>query len=430
MSAHRARAVARAAWRLAAGLGLLAFAGCAVERPALEPASADLALVGCKVYPSPEETPLADATILIRGSRIAAAGPASEVRVPGGTETIPCGNGVVTAGFWNSHVHIMTPALMEADRQPAEKISAELEAMLGRWGFTTVFDIASVFGNTEAIRRRIASGEATGPRILTVGDPFFPEGGTPVYVRDFFARYHVPSDEVRTAGEAAARARRELREGADGVKIFSASFAIRRIVPMPRDIARAVVAEAHRAGKPAFAHPSNLEGIEIALDSGVDVLAHPAPLSGPWGPALIGRMKAAHIALTPTLTLFDAEAEREGIPPAAAQRLMDEAVAQVRAFASAGGEILFGTDVGYTSHYDTAEEYRLMSRAGMDFRAILASLTTRPARRFGDSARRGRVAMGQEADLVVLANDPASDVTAFSRVRATIRAGKVIYSGR
>jgi imidazolonepropionase-like amidohydrolase len=107
---------------------------------------------------------------------------------------------------------------------------------------------------------------------------------------------------------------------------------------------------------------------------------------------------------------------------------MDEAIAQVRAFSSAGGEVLFGTDVGYTDAYDTEEEYRLMSRAGMGFREILASLTTNPARRFGDSGRRGRVVAGEEADLVVLDADPASDVAAFSRVRFTIRAGKVIYS--
>jgi imidazolonepropionase-like amidohydrolase len=128
------------------------------------------------------------------------------------------------------------------------------------------------------------------------------------------------------------------------------------------------------------------------------------------------------------LTRFDGDARREGIPPPAARRLMDEAVAQVRAFSSAGGEILFGTDVGYTDANDTEEEYRLMSRGGMSFRRILASLTTNPARRFGDSGRRGRVVPGEEADLVILAADPASDVTAFSRVRFTIRAGKVIYS--
>ena len=34
-----------------------------------------------------------------------------------------------------------------------------------------------------------------------------------------------------------------------------------------------------------------------------------------------------------------------------------------------------------------------------------------------------------DADLTVLKGDPASDVTAFSRVRYTIRAGKIIFGG-
>jgi len=33
-----------------------------------------------------------------------------------------------------------------------------------------------------------------------------------------------------------------------------------------------------------------------------------------------------------------------------------------------------------------------------------------------------------DADLVVLSADPARDVTAFSKVRYTLRAGKVIYT--
>lgn len=51
--------------------------------------------------------------------------------------------------------------------------------------------------------------------------------------------------------------------------------------------------------------------------------------------------------------------------------------------------MLFGTDVGYMHDYDTAEEYELMAQAGMDAGQILASLTTAPAERFGDSDMRG-----------------------------------------
>ena len=60
--------------------------------------------------------------------------------------------------------------------------------------------------------------------------------------------------------------------------------------------------------------------------------------------------------------------------------------------------------------------------------AILASLTTAPARRFGFARRKGRIAPGMDADLVILAADPAQDIEAFARVRHTIRGGRVMFS--
>jgi imidazolonepropionase-like amidohydrolase len=103
-------------------------------------------------------------------------------------------------------------------------------------------------------------------------------------------------------------------------------------------------------------------------------------------------------------------------------------VDELRAFRAGGGQVLFGTDIGYTDHYHTELEYTLMARAGMSFSEILASLTTNPAQRFGHKGRTGRIAEGMDADLVVLEGDPAQDVRALSRVRMVIRSGQVIYS--
>lgn len=90
--------------------------------------------------------------------------------------------------------------------------------------------------------------------------------------------------------------------------------------------------------------------------------------------------------------------------------------------------MLFGTDVGYTDHFDTALEFTLMSRAGMSFHEIMASLTTKPARRFGYSGHSGCIATDLDADLTLLKGDPAQDVTALSKIQLTIRSGKIIYS--
>ncbi|HEX3821139.1 MAG TPA: hypothetical protein VHW45_12445 [Candidatus Sulfotelmatobacter sp.] len=37
-------------------------------------------------------------------------------------------------------------------------------------------------------------------------------------------------------------------------------------------------------------------------------------------------------------------------------------VDQLRAYSEAGGDVLFGTEVEYTNHYDTALEFTLMSQ--------------------------------------------------------------------
>ncbi|HZV60179.1 MAG TPA: S41 family peptidase, partial [Candidatus Eremiobacteraceae bacterium] len=391
--------------------------------------ASDVVLVGAKIYSSPTEPPIDHGSIAVHDGRIVAVGPSDTIKIPRGADVIDCTGLVVTAGFWNSHVHIMTPGLLHAEKLSSEQIASRLEEMLTRWGFTTVFDIASQLDNTTLIRRRIESGEVKGPRILTVGEPFWAKGGTPIYVKGFLETNHINIPEVESSAQAVERVRRQIRDGADGIKIFAGSIERDSILIMPLELAKDIVAEAHRAGVPVFAHPSNREGLEVAIQSGVDILAHTTASGGPWSASLVERMKAAHLALIATLTLWHVESRNETAEEF--EKGMNTVVLpQLRAYSEAGGQILFGTDVGYIEQFDTSEEFVWMSRAGMSFQQILASLTTEPARRFGYSAHSGRVAKGMNADLVVLVADPAHDVTAFSKVRYTLRSGRIIYSQR
>src|SRR5580698_5447326 len=184
----------------------------------------DLALVGAKIYLSPSEPPIENGTILIHGGRIASVGPVAEIKVPRGTTVIDCKGLVVTAGFWNSHVHILLPGLLHAETHSSDEITAQLQQMLTRWGFTTVFDIASVLQNTNLIRHRIASGEVHGPRILTVGEPFWVKGGTPIYVKGFLEANRISIPEVESTAQARERVRQQIHDGADGIKIFANSI--------------------------------------------------------------------------------------------------------------------------------------------------------------------------------------------------------------
>ena len=388
--------------------------------------AADFALTHARIYTAPEAKPIPDGTILIRDGRIAEVG--QKVKVGRDVRALDCSGMTVTAGLWNSHVHIFTPGLLHAERFSGAQLSAQLEAMLTRWGFTTVFDVASILSNTNLIRERIAKGEVRGPKILTVGEPFFPKDGVPVYVKPFLEENHIVLPEDQSTAEAVGRVKRQVQEGADGIKIFAGSIQAHNILVMPVDLASAIVRESHSLGKPVFAHPSNAPGVEVSIASGVDVLAHVPATGGELPQGLWERAKAAHMALIPTLTLFEWEAQRGKASAEETARWRNAAVAQLKAYSQLGGQILFGTDVGYTDHFDTAEEYRLMSQAGMTFPQILASLTTNPAQRFQQANHSGRIAKGMDADLTVFHSDPAVDITSLARVRYTIRQGAVIFS--
>lgn len=411
-----------------AGLALGLASGAEAQAPS------EYAIVGAKIYPSPDAKPIEDGVVIVRDGHIAQLGPRTKVATPAGMRVIDAHGDVLTAGFWNSHVHLMIEPLLDARNAKAATLQSGLEQMLTRWGFTTVFDIASSTENALALRRRVESGEVAGPKILTVGTAFFPEGGTPIYVREFMKAHHFPDAEVSTPEQAAARAKQQIEDGTDGVKLFAGAIVGGDIgvLPMRLDIAKAVVAEAHKRGKPAFAHPSNYAGLNVAIDSGVDVLAHTTAMENGshdpygWTPELIARLRAHNMALTPTMTLFEVEAKKVNQKPEILAETIKMVTSEVKDFSAAGGQILFGTDVGYTDAFDTTEEYRLMSGA-LNWHQILASLTTAPASRFGFAEHKGKIAPGMDADLVLLKADPAKDPRAFANVRDTIRAGKVIW---
>lgn len=392
-------------------------------------AAQDLAIVGARVVSSPDAAAIDDATVWIRDGRIAAVGPRDKVMLPKGLQVIDARGSTVTAGFWNSHVHLMSPPFHQPGGQEAGALETALRQRFGQWGFTTLFDIGSLPGDVIALRARMARGEVHGPRLLTVDMPFYPEHGTPIYVRDLWEQSRTRSAEVASPDEARQRAEAQISAGADGVKVFTGAIVggEQGVLPMRLDVASAAVASAHAHGKPAFAHPTNMAGLEVALASGVDVLAHTAPDAGPWAPELVARLKAEDVALVPTLSLFDAHLRQEGVPDAVVQRFVGNAQQQVKAMVAGGGQVLFGTDAGYTEVYDTRLEYRLMAGAGMDWRQILTSLTTAPAQRFGQASGRGRIAEGYAADLVVLGSDPQESPEALADVRMTIAGGRIIH---
>jgi len=375
-----------------------------------------LVLKGATVYASPTAAPLPDAVVLTSGGVITGIGSSSEVQIPGDARVIDCTGKTVVAGFWNSHVHFTQAVWRNAANAPAAPLQEHLREMLTRWGFTTVWDLGSNPRDSLPLRRRVDSGEIPGPRILFAGN-FFPKGGHPVYVP---AEIELP--EAATPDEAARLARNFLGIGLDGIKLFTGSFMGNKpVINMDAAVAKAAVDVAHAQGKPVFAHPQNRTGVDVVIAAGVDVLAHTVPTEPGYTPEELAAFKSQGIALIPTLSLFTTVV----LDPGVTARLVASGVSELKAFSENGGPVLFGTDVGFTTVYDTSLEYELMHRA-LSERQVLASLTTNPAAYF-KAAKKGRVEAGFDADLVVLDGDPLADVRNLAKVAFTIRAGQVIY---
>lgn len=390
---------------------------CFVVATAAAAQAQTLVLKGGSVYASPEAAPIADAVIVTSAGTITAIGKAADIQIPADARVIDCTGKTIVAGFWNSHVHFTEAVWHNAAKGPAAPLTAHMQAMLTRWGFTTVWDLGSNPAELLPLRQRIKEGEVLGPNIFFAGS-IFPKDGHPAYLP---AELQLP--QAATPERATQLARTYAQMELDGVKLFTGSYKgeDKPVVNMDATIARAAVDVAQGKGRPVFAHPQNTTGIDVVIAAGVNVMAHTVTRQTGYTAEQLAHFKQQNVALTPTLSLF----AKLPVPPAISARIVDNVVAQLKGFAENGGTVLFGTDVGFTQIYDTTLEYELMRRA-LGERQVLASLTSNPAGYF-KAAKKGRVEQGFDADLVVLDGDPVADVRNLTRVAATIRAGQVIY---
>ena len=380
---------------------------------------ADLALVGGTIHPGPGDEVVRDGTVLVRAGVITAVG---RPPVPSAVQRIDCSGCAVTAGLRNSHVHFFGRMWAGAEAIPATELARQLQDAFTAYGFTGVFDTGSMWANTRCIRDRIESGEVPGPRIRSTGEGLVPTGGLPPdIVLGLMGVMKFPAPEIADAAQAAAAARKLLEDGVDAIKLF---LSTPRSGSLPENAVRAAVDAAHHAGRPVFVHPNSVAEVLTALRAGVDVIAHTTPNSGAWDAPILAAIAERQAALTPTLGLWNQFARHDRV--SARERIAVAAAGQLRAWIEAGGTVLFGTDMGAVDP-DPSPEYTSMAEAGMTFTEILASLTTAPAERFGDSQRLGRIAPGFHADIAVFEGDPSRDIRALAKARYTVRAGRVIH---
>ena len=289
-----------------------------------------------------------------------------------------------------------------------------MQAMLTHSGFTTVVDVASDPSNTVPLRHRVQTGEVEGPNIYTSGFGLYPPHGIPFYLDDLPKDVRAKLPQPDSPGAAVQAVRGNQAQGSDVVKLFTGSYlSPNNITHMPLEIEAAAAKAGYEWGQLVFAHPSDLQGVQIAIMSGVDVLAHVPDTIAGVDTNLVNGMVKRHMAMTPTLKLFSGSSH------------IDKIRAIVAEFHDAGGGLIFGTDTGFLTDYDVSEEYHQLQLAGLTFPDVLSMLTTNPVQQFHLEAHAGRLRVGYDGDLSVLTQDPSgNDLREFTHVLYVVGAGK------
>ncbi len=172
--------------------------------------------------------------------------------------------------------------------------------------------------------------------------------------------------EVRSASQAAGApggaATLVDEQAGFGASVVKVSLNAATGPVLAADVLTAIVARAHERRLPVVAHVEGPGMARLAIEHGVDVLAH-TPFSESVDHDLIVRAVATRQRWISTLDIHEGD-DRE------------RATANLSAFAAAGGIVLYGTDLGNGDRAQgvSAGELRALHHAGVRGAALIGSI--------------------------------------------------------
>ncbi len=415
------------------------YASARAQQASLAPPTKSVLIRATRVVDGVAARPLADQGILVVGDRIKAVGPYAQVAARDGTlERLDLDPGLtVLPGLIDGHTHVFLDGTDYANQMLKQSIpyraiqaAAAARTALG-YGFTTIRDLeteGAMYADVD-VKTAIERGVIHGPRMLVATRALAPTGMYPL--TGYSWELTVPAgvqlvdgvDEIRKA------IREQVKYGADWIKVYAdrqphvgADGRLRSWTNWTDDELRALIAEAHRLGRPVAAHAHGWEGIDAALRAGANTIEHGDGMTAD----LMDRMVAQQVYWCPTIYV--------GMRPSGARTPLREAMASIKrkAFADALRHpirdwIVFGTDAGgFAWTENPAQELAVMVSYGMTPQQAIRSATTVAAKMLRQEGRVGVIAANGYADLVAVAGDPLTDVRALEQVRWVMKGG-VVY---
>jgi imidazolonepropionase-like amidohydrolase len=395
---------------------------------------------------------LADRAVLARDGKIAAIGAAGSLKAPAGTRVIDGSGKTLVPGIWDSHLHIGD------DWSVLSNIAN---------GITSFRSPGTTIDRAVDATKRRAAGE------LLMGEPFI---SAIIDKKDPLAAQG--AEVVSSAEEAVAAVRRIKAAGLWGVKFYTSMN--------PAWIAPAA-AEAHRLGLHVHGHvPATMKPSE-AVAAGYDELTHlnfvvmesmprevidkantrmriegPAryfkdvDLDGPVMSGFVAELARKKTLVDPTIVIFEGMLTQDGGKPHPAYAPYMGIISPVierSVFTSGGYPLVEGlTRDDYRKSYakmvelvgrlhkagvpivagtdgwgiELIRELEIYHQAGFSAAEALQSATIVPARVVGADKRTGSIAVGKEADMVLVDGDPSTDLGALRRVATVVSDGYVM----
>src|SRR5436190_17703281 len=269
-----------------------------------------IALVNGTIINPDKSQIVQNATIIIDGDKIAAAGDAKTISTPKDARLIDCKGKFILPGYIDTHVHFFQsgdlytrPDVVDLTKvRPYADEVAWIKRNLPdtferylRSGITSVVDVGGPMWNFEV--RKKANATAKAPRVAVAGPLISSVSREKLDLGD------PPIVKIDTPDQAREFVRKLAEQKPDLVKIW---YIVDKDHPVDsfRPIARATIEESHAHKIRVAVHATELETARAAVEEGADVLVH-SVIDKLVDDAFVKLLKDRHAILCPTLVVFE-----------------------------------------------------------------------------------------------------------------------------